>query len=175
MSIEQQDGISQIENENDGSYSFVYPSQDAFQQLEGERFAGVSWYDLPIPAGMTVRVLDQDIIVQTLGLQRLDDLFSKVTYHQENQYELVYPIEGRRAFMGIEKSFQGTHTAHPLEGITQALGSMEGERARFLEASTTILSFGQKKIEPTITFPGQFHSTQGGPLTYLVVKGERAK
>lgn len=154
----------------------VIPALTAWESLDhllgGQRFRGVSWHDLPEPENLILNVDSASILVSTYGLQRLDTPASAVRLHLESQFELLYPLAGGEAVT--------VNTVDPLalcvpqwtdmlKGSLESTDDLVGQRLRvFGDAKIEI---GGRVISPVVTRAGWYHQTDGGPLTYLVIKG----
>lgn len=133
------------------------------------RFIGVYWHDLFEPEKLSIGVYGENIKVTTFGFQRLDGPRSSVNMHEESEYELVYPLVGDTANMDIRNTPNDISVTHPLRGSFETADELVGETISvFSDGSVQI---GAKKIEPVITKAGQYHGTEGGPMVYLVIKG----
>lgn len=166
----------------EGSANTVYsvtlpPVLESWESLEpyaNGRFRGVSWHEIPEPSELIIDVDGSKVKVTTFGLQRLDRSDSSVTRHEEGEYELVCPLVGSNATMTIDLGLtcsKNQVTTHPLSGLfTEEM--LQGMDIAVLADGSLVAN--DQPIQPVITRPGDYHATQGGPLTYLVIKGIRA-
>jgi hypothetical protein len=153
-------------------FSFLIPKLSEWESLDevGEgRFKGVWWHELTEPQGLEIEVEGEKIIVTTLGLQRLDGPNSLVLEHLEI-YELVHPLVGDAANMNIRNTPNDIPMTHPLRGSFETEDELEGMIVSVFQDGS--IRVGEKKIEPVITKAGQHHGTEGGPMVYLVIKGD---
>ena len=152
-------------------FSFTIPELKDWEPLDGigaGRFMGVSWHELPEPQELEIEVEGEKIIVTTVGLQRLDRPNSHVLEHLEI-YELVHPLVGDAANMNIRNTLNDIPMTHPLRGSFETADELESMIVSVFKDGS--IRVGKEKIEPVITKAGQYHGTEGGPMVYLVIKG----
>lgn len=153
-------------------FSFTIPKLKDWESLDdvgAGRFTGVSWHELPEQQGLEIEVEDEKILIDTFGMQRLDGIRSQVNEHQETAYELVYPLVGDGASMDIRNTPNDIPLTNPLRGIFETADELEGMIVSVFQDGS--IRVGEKQIEPVITKAGQHHGTEGGPMVYLVIKG----
>lgn len=152
-------------------FSFPIPKLTNWESLDDVdqgKFIGVSWHELPEPQELEFEVDGEKIIVTTVGLQRLEGPNSHVLEHIEI-FELVHPLVGDAANMNIRNTQNDIPITHPLRGSFETADELEGMIVSVFQDGS--IRVGEKQIEPVITKAGQYHGTEGGPMVYLVIKG----
>jgi hypothetical protein len=154
-------------------YNVTIPPLSDWESLEpyaDGRFSDVDWHDFsPEPHGLEINIDGRRIRVTTFGLQRTNGPDSRVQDHFEPEMEIVYPLAGDGATMAIHDGSPESIHSHTLNGPFGNEEDLVGRNiAVFVDGSVTVDNL---PLTPTVTHAGQHHGTEGGPLTYLVIKG----